>query len=221
MRLLVVEDEEMIAQNIKRHLKREGYAVDDCSNGLDAIDYCMTTTYDVIILDLMLPGLDGFSVIKTLRERKIDTSILILSAKGSVNDRVKGLNMGADDYMVKPFSLEELSARIRVLVRRSHSTEHQNTVLKVQNLELDTYTKKATIDGKEIILTAKEYAILEYLMMNHGVVISRDRLLEHVWSYDYDGASNIIDVYIRTIRRKLGKENKIIETLRGIGYVIR
>ncbi|MBO6047822.1 MAG: response regulator transcription factor [Erysipelotrichaceae bacterium] len=221
MRLLVVEDEEMIAHNIKRHLKREGYAVDECHNGLDALDYVKTTSYDVIILDLMLPGLDGFSVIKEMRQHQINTKILILSAKSGVNDRIKGLDLGADDYMVKPFSLEELSARIRVLIRRSHNTDHQSAILKAQNLELDTYTRKAIIDGKEITLTAKEYAILEYLMMNQGIVISRDRLLEHVWSYDYDGASNIIDVYIRTIRRKLGKDNPIIETLRGVGYVIR
>lgn len=219
MRILVVEDELMIADNIKRHLKREGYAVDVCHDGLDALTYCDATDYDFVVLDIMLPGCSGLEVLRTLKVQNNQAKVLLLSAKGSVEDRIRGLDAGADDYMVKPFSLEELSARLRALNRRTG--ESRGAKITIGHVTLDTEAKKAIVDGQDIILTAKEYAILEYLMMNQGVVITRDRLLEHVWSYDYDGASNIIDVYIRTLRKKLGTGHGIIETLRGIGYVIR
>jgi len=220
MRVLVVDDEKMIADNIKRHLKREGYAIDVCYDGVEALQYSEQTEYDVIVLDIMLPKLDGLSVLQTLKRHRNPAKVLLLSAKSTVSDRVKGLDYGADDYMIKPFSLEELSARIRALTRRQND-DVSDSKLQIRDLILDTNAKIAIINDKKVSLTAKEYAVLEYLMLNKGVVISRDRLLEHIWSYDYDGASNIIDVYIRTLRKKLGNGNEYIETLRGIGYVIR
>ena len=219
MRVLVVEDEEMIAFNIKKHLTHEGYAVDTVGNGIDACDYLRMIDYDVVILDLMLPGMNGYQVIDFIKANQIPAKIIILSAKSTVLDRIKGLDLGADDYMIKPFSLEELSARIRVILRR-HTAQSGNE-LAVDKLVLNQKTKKVFYDEQEVVLTSREFSILEYLMRNQGVVITRDQLLEHVWSYDYDGTSNIIDVYIRTLRKKLGPGRTLIETLRGTGYVIR
>ena len=222
MKLLIVEDEKRLCQTVAKHLKAEGYAVDFCHDGADALDYMAGTEYDAVILDIMLPGLDGISVLKTMRSQKIKTPVLLLTAKNTVEDKVKGLDSGADDYLTKPFSLEELSARIRVMIRRT-GIERVDSQISAGPLTLDTEKKTAFREGKEIPLTAKEYAILEYLMHNKGIVLSRDKMMNHIWNYDYEGGSNIIDVYIRTLRNKIdaGFEVKLIQTVRGLGYVIK
>ncbi len=222
MKLLIVEDEKKLCQTVAKHLKAEGYAVDFCHDGKDAFDYMAGTEYDAVILDIMLPGLDGISVLKTMRSQKVKTPVLLLTAKNTIEDKVKGLDSGADDYLTKPFSLEELSARIRVMIRRS-GIERVDSQISAGPLTLDTDRKVALREGKEIPLTAKEYAILEYLMHNKGIVLSRDKMMNHIWNYDYEGSSNIIDVYIRTLRNKIDAdfELKLIQTVRGLGYVIK
>lgn len=222
MKLLIVEDKKTICNTIARHLKDEGYTVDTCFDGADALAYIEGTEYDAIILDIMLPGVDGITVLRTIRSQKLKTPVLLLTAKSSVEDKVRGLDSGADDYLTKPFSLEELSARIRVMIRRG-GAERIDNVLSCGPLSLDTNTKTALRGGREITLTAKEYAILEYLLHNKGIVLSRDKIMHHIWNYDYEGSSNIIDVYIRTLRKKIDADfdQKIIQTVRGIGYVIK
>lgn len=222
MKLLIVEDEKRLCQTVAKHLKSDGYTVDTCYDGSDALDYINGTEYDAVILDIMLPGLDGISVLKKIRSRKLKTPVLLLTAKSSIDDKVEGLDSGADDYLTKPFSLEELSARIRVMIRRNGVERVDNTIT-VGPLTLDTEKKTAVRDGKTITLTAKEYSILEYLMHNQGIVLSRDKIMHHIWNYDYEGSSNIIDVYIRTLRNKIDADSdqKLIRTVRGIGYVIR
>lgn len=202
MKLLIVEDEKRLCQTIAKHLKAEGYTIDTCYNGSDAIDYIEGTEYDAIILDIMLPGIDGIAVLKKVRSKKLKTPVLLLTAKNTVEDKVTGLDSGADDYLTKPFSLEELSARIRVMIRRS-GVERVDNFLTVGPLTLDTDKKVAIREGKEITLTAKEYSILEYLMHNKEIVLSREKIQQHIWNYDYEGGSNIIDVYIRTLRNKI------------------
>lgn len=222
MKLLIVEDEKRLCQTVSKHLKDEGYTVDMCYDGNDALDYINGTEYDAVILDIMLPGIDGISVLKKIRSKKLDTPVLLLTAKSSVEDKVAGLDSGADDYLTKPFALDELSARIRVMIRRNGVERVDNTIT-VGPLTLDTEKKIAVREGKEIKLTAKEYSILEYLMHNKGIVLSRDKIMHHIWNYDYEGGSNIIDVYIRTLRNKVDADfdNKLIQTVRGMGYVIK
>ncbi|MGF6376399.1 two-component system copper resistance phosphate regulon response regulator CusR [Clostridiales Family XIII bacterium PM5-7] len=222
MKLLIVEDEKRLCQTVAKHMKSEGYTVDFCHDGNDALDYIYGTEYDAIILDIMLPGLDGISILRTIRNKKVKTPVLLLTAKNTVEDKVEGLDSGADDYLTKPFSLEELTARIRVMIRRS-GVERVDNVLTVGPLSLDTEKKTATRQGAEIVLTAKEYAILEYLIHNKGIVLSRDKIQHHIWNYDYEGSSNIIDVYIRTLRNKVDADfdEKLIQTVRGLGYVIK
>lgn len=222
MKLLIVEDEKRLCQTVAKHLKKEGYTVDMCYDGNDALDYINGTEYDAVILDIMLPGIDGISVLKKIRARKLKTPVLLLTARSSIEDKVEGLDSGADDYLTKPFSLDELSARIRVMIRRSGVERVDNTIT-AGPLTLDTEKKTAIREGKEITLTAKEYSILEYLMHNKGIVLSRDKIMHHIWNYDYEGGSNIIDVYIRTLRNKVDADfdQKLIQTVRGMGYVIK
>lgn len=222
MKLLIVEDEKRLCQTVAKHLKTEGYTIDTCYDGNDAIDYINGTEYDAIILDIMLPGIDGIEVLKKIRAKKLKTPVLLLTAKNTVEDKVTGLDSGADDYLTKPFSLEELSARMRVLIRRS-GVERVDNFLTVGPLTLDTDKKVALREGKEITLTAKEYSILEYLMHNKEIVLSREKIQQHIWNYDYEGSSNIIDVYIRTLRNKIDAkfDQKLIQTVRGLGYVIK
>jgi two-component system copper resistance phosphate regulon response regulator CusR len=222
MRLLIVEDQKQLCGNIARYLKSEGYTSDCCYNGSDALDYLGAAEYDAVILDIMLPGIDGLAVLNKMRSSGNKTPVLLLTARSTVEDKVKGLDSGADDYLTKPFSLEELSARIRVMIRRS-GVDHDDTVLRVGPLSLDTRSRLAKRDGEEIRLTAREYAILEYLMHNKGIILSREKIEEHIWNYDYEGSSNIVDVYIRTLRRKVdaGRDQKLIQTVRGMGYVIK
>ena len=222
MKLLIVEDEKRLCQTVAKHLKDEGYTVDMCYDGSDALDYINGTEYDAVILDIMLPGIDGISVLKKIRAKKLNTPVLLLTPRSSVEDKVEGLDSGADDYLTKPFALDELSARIRVMIRRSGVERVDNTI-SAGPLTLDTEKKIAVREGKEIKLTAKEYSILEYLMHNKGIVLSRDKIMHHIWNYDYEGGSNIIDVYIRTLRNKVdaGFDQKLIQTVRGMGYVIK
>lgn len=222
MKLLIVEDEKRLCQTVAKHLKDEGYTVDMCYDGSDALDYINGTEYDAVILDIMLPRIDGISVLKKIRAKKLNTPVLLLTARSSVEDKVEGLDSGADDYLTKPFALDELSARIRVMIRRSGVERVDNTI-SAGPLTLDTEKKIAVREGKEIKLTAKEYSILEYLMHNKGIVLSRDKIMHHIWNYDYEGGSNIIDVYIRTLRNKVdaGFDQKLIQTVRGMGYVIK
>ena len=224
MKILIVEDEKTLCETIGKHLTAAGYTVDLCFDGDDALFYIEGTEYDAVVLDIMLPGTDGLTILKTIRDKQNLTPVLLLTAKSTVEDKVKGLDCGADDYLTKPFSLDELTARLRVLIRRQGGTGGRaDNTLAVGPLTLDAATRSATRDGKEIKLTAKEYSILEYLMRNQGVVLSRDKIEQHIWNYDYTGSSNVIDVYIRTLRKKIDADFdvKLIQTVRGMGYVIK
>lgn len=222
MRILVVEDEERIAGFLKKGLEEESYAVDVAPDGLAALDWTAGASYDVILLDVMLPGLTGFEVCHLLRERGVTSPILMLTARDEVDDRVKGLDAGADDYLPKPFAFKELLARIRALTRRTTATATPDTVLALADLALDTVTHQAKRGEREIELTAKEYALLEYLLRNARRPLNRTLIRESIWGYDYYGASNVVDVYIRHLRQKLesGGEPPIIHTVRGVGYKI-
>ncbi len=221
MRLLVVEDQADLNEIITRKLKSEHYSVDSCLDGNDALDYLACADYDGIILDVMLPGITGLGILRKLRNEGNTTPVLLLTALGSVDDRVAGLDEGADDYLVKPFDFDELLARIRAMIRRG--SKQSNHVLECRGLVMDTSARTVTRDGVEIDLTAKEFNILEYLMRNQGKVLSRDKLSNHVWNFDYDGGSNVIDVYMHHIRKKVDgdQEDKMIKTVKGVGYVLK
>jgi DNA-binding response OmpR family regulator len=221
VRLLIVEDEYHLAEVLQKGLKEDGYAVDVASNGEEAIGLATVIDYDLIILDLMLPIKSGAEVLRELRDQGSKVSVLILTAKDSTEDKVMGLDLGADDYLTKPFAFAELRARIRALFRRR--LEESNNVLKVDDLLLDTITHKVSRAGKDIELTVKEYSVLEYLIRNRGQVLSRTQIEEHVWDYRYGSSSNIVDVYIRYLRKKIDKgfDRKLIETVRGRGYRLK
>ncbi len=220
MRILVVEDDRKVSGFLKRGLQEEHYAVDLCPDGDEATYMAQLNPYDVIILDVMLPGRDGFSVCRELRENGVLTPILMLTAKDAVEDRVAGLSEGADDYLTKPFSFEELLARIRALLRRSQ--DYKTPMLRVADLELDPVRRHVSRDGRKIILTGREYALLECLMRNRGRILTPSMILEHVWDMNYDGGSNIVNVYISHLRNKVDKDHsvKLIRTIRGHGYTI-
>jgi heavy metal response regulator len=220
MRLLIVEDDKKVGAFLERGLKEENYAVDVCRNGADSLYLAQVNPYDVIILDIMLPGMDGFSVCRELRSSGILTPIIMLTAKDTLEDKVLGLTEGADDYLTKPFSFEELLARIRALLRRSQ--DYKTKALRVGDLEMDPVRHQVTRGGQKIALTGKEYALLEYLMRNQGRVLSQSMIIEHVWDMDYEGASNIVNVYINHLRRKIDKDFPVnlIKTVRGHGYQI-
>ena len=221
MRILVVEDEKNLNRVLKKQLEKQGYSVDACLDGLEAKDYMDMTEYDVIILDIMLPGMDGLQLLKMAREKDLPSQIIMLTARDSIEDRVKGLDMGADDYLTKPFAFEELLARIRMLVRKKSG--NKTNVYRAADLELDTSAMTVTRGGQQIMLTAREFAVLRYLMANKGIVLSREKIEEHLFDYDYDGASNVVDVYIRYLRKKVdeGFDEKLIHTVRGTGYVLK
>ncbi len=223
MRILLAEDERAIADAVKKRLQAEGGVVDVCDNGCDAYDYLSMTDYDVAIMDIMMPGEDGLSVVRRARAAGVATPILFLTARDSVEDRVTGLDAGGDDYLVKPFALDELMARLRVLTRRGAAELRSGNVLRLADLEMDIAARRVTRGGRLVSLTAKEYALLEYLLRNAGVVLTRDQIEQKIFSYDYTGASNMVDVYIRYLRRKLdeGSTDKLIHTVRGVGYVLR
>jgi len=219
MRILVVEDEKRIADFLSRGLQGAGYAVDTASTGAAALDCLHSTDYDLVVLDLMLPDMDGLQVMEKVRNRKLGPPVLILSARGALDDRVKGLELGADDYLVKPFAFVELLARVRALLRRGQPAPEK---LQVADLALDCIRRKVTRSGESIELAPKEFGILEYMMRNKGRPLSRTMIVEHVWDMDYDGLTNIVDVYIRHLRSKIDDRFnlKLIQTVRGIGYMI-
>lgn len=219
MRFLVVEDEKRISDFLGRGLESAGYAVDVAPDGNTALEMLHTSEYDLVILDLMLPDMDGLRVLEKIRNRKTSPPVLILSARGAVDDRVKGLELGADDYLVKPFAFVELLARVRVLLRRGQPMPER---LQVGDLVLDCIRRKVTRANEVLDLAPKEFSILEYMMRNRGRPLSRTMIVEHVWDMDYDGLTNIVDVYIRHLRSKIDDkfQNKLIHTVRGIGYMI-
>lgn len=221
MRLLYAEDEEDLNKVVTKKLTEEGFSVDSCFDGKEAIDNVQFTEYDAAILDIMMPHADGFAVLKELRKLKKNTPVLFLTARDSIEDRVTGLDSGANDYLVKPFSFEELLARIRVLTREKHNLTEN--ILSIGDLELNLSSHIVTRGGTEINLTSKEYQLLEYLLYNKEKVLSREKIENHIWNYDYEGGTNVIDVYIRYLRKKIddGFPTKLIHTVRGAGYVIK
>ena len=221
MRLLYAEDEEDLNKVVTKKLTEEGFSVDSCFDGREAIDNVQFTEYDAAILDIMMPHADGFAVLKELRKLKKNTPVLFLTARDSIEDRVTGLDSGANDYLVKPFSFEELLARIRVLTREKHGLTEN--ILSIANLSLNLSSHTVTRGGTEINLTSKEYQLLEYLLYNKEKVLSREKIENHIWNFDYEGGTNVIDVYIRYLRKKIddGFPTKLIHTVRGAGYVIR
>lgn len=218
MRVLIVEDEPKMLGFLKQGLEEQRYAVDTAQNGEDGLHWALNFPYDVIILDVMLPGLNGLELCQALRNRRIQTPILMLTARDTIDDRVAGLDQGADDYLVKPFAFRELLARLRALTRRE--TQHNSAVLQIGDLHLDTVTHTAKRGDKPIELTTKEYELLEFLMLHANQVLSRTVIAEHLWNYDYSPESNVLDVYIRYLRRKIDDdfEEKYIRTIRGTGY---
>ena len=221
MRVLVVEDEKKMAAFIRKALLAEGFAVDWLERGDEVLPAASATPFDAILLDIMLPGRDGLSVLRQLRERGLTTPVLLLTARGEVEERVEGLNAGADDYLSKPFALAELIARVRALTRRSG--ENKSTVLRVADLTLDTVTHRAQRDGADIELTAREYRLLEFLMHSPGRLCGRMMILEKVWDYDFDPGTNLVDVYIRRLREKIDAnfQPKLLHTVRGSGYLLK
>lgn len=221
MRILVAEDEKDLNRLLSTRLKAEHYSVDSCFDGQEALDYLAGAPYDAVILDIMMPILDGLSVLKKIRQSGSQVPVLLLTAKDSVEDRVCGLDAGGNDYLVKPFAFEELLARIRVLLRKPQ--EVPQTVCRLADLEVHLDTHQVLRAGREIKLSGKEFALLRYMIQNTGIVLSRERLEQHLWNYDYAGASNVIDVYIRYLRKKIdeGAQIKLIHTVRGAGYVMR
>lgn len=221
MRILVVEDEHKIAQSIKKGLEQESYAVDLAFDGEEGLDFCLTGVYDLIILDRLLPKIEGLEVCKRVRKQGIHTPILILTAKGQVEDRVEGLDAGADDYLIKPFAFEELLARVRALKRRP--ADSLGTVLEVGDLSLDTNSFEVKRAEKRINLSSKEFALLEFFMRHANKIITKDQIINHVWNYESDVLPNTVEVYIGYLRNKIEKpfgNRKIIHTIRGFGYKI-
>ena len=221
MRLLVAEDEKQLNRLITRTLEEAGYSVDSVFDGEAALDYLEAAEYDLAVLDIMMPKLDGISVLKHYRSRGGKTPVLFLTARDGIDDRVQGLDSGADDYIVKPFSFDELLARIRAVVRRSAA--RADNVLTEADLVLDLSSHRVTRSGREIELSSKEYQILEYLMLNKNQVLDREKVRSHIWSWDYDGQSNVVDIYISILRKKIddGFEPKLIHTVRGSGYILQ
>lgn len=221
MRILVVEDETNLNRVISKRLEKEGYSVDSCYDGLDAIDYIESGEFDAIIMDIMMPKMNGLDVVRKIRSKGNDTPVLFLTAKDSIEDRVTGLDAGAEDYLVKPFAFEELLARIRVMVRKKAGAV--TNIFTLADLTVDISTRQVTRGGDSINLSAKEFDILEYLIRNKNVVLSREKIENHVWNFDYSGGTNVIDVYIRYLRKKIDApyDKKLIQTIRGAGYVLR
>ena len=221
MRILLAEDERDLNRIIAKKLTADGYSVDCCFDGAEALDYAASADYDVMVLDIMMPKLDGLAVLRTLRQRGDATPVLLLTARDAVPDRVKGLDSGANDYLVKPFSLEELAARLRALTRTRYG--QASAALTVADLTLDSASHTVTRGGQPITLSAKEFQLLEYLMHNQGRVLSREQIENHIWNFDYEGGTNVVDVYISYLRKKIdgGQAVKLIHTVRSRGYVLK
>ncbi|HYY90347.1 MAG TPA: response regulator transcription factor [Chloroflexota bacterium] len=221
MRILIVEDERKLAALLRRGLEEHGYAVDEAYDGEQGFEFATSSGYDVLILDLMLPAMNGFELCRRLRALGNRAPVLLLTARDAIEDRVAGLDSGADDYLVKPFAFPELLARIRALLRRSgHSRDR---VLRAGDLQLDPATREVRRGGQLVPLTSRECSVLEYLLRNPNRVLSRDQIAEHVWGFDFDATSNVIDVYVAILRRKLGDQgaSQLLHTVRGIGYQLR
>lgn len=221
MRVLLAEDERDLNDIITQKLISDGYSVDSCYDGEEAIDILSYTDYDAVILDIMMPKADGYAVLRSLRDAKKTTPVLFLTARDAVSDRVKGLDSGANDYLVKPFSFDELTARLRAMTRTSFGIA--SNILKAADLTMDCSSHIVRRGDKTITLSAKEYSLLEYLMHNQGIVLSREKIENHIWNFDYEGGTNVVDVYISYLRRKIddGCDVKLIHTIRGRGYVLR
>lgn len=218
MKVLLVEDDRKILSFIKKALKEQGFVVDTCENGDDGYDMAIEQAYDVLILDIMLPGRDGLSILRGLREKKITVPVIILTARSAIQERVEGLNLGADDYLNKPFYMEELLARIHAVARRA--TGDQLSIIQAGPLTVNLITREVKV-GKEIVdLTTREFSLLELLMRSPGRVFTRTQILEHVWGYDFDPQTNVVDVYVRRLRSKIeaDPDKPLIETVRGVGY---
>lgn len=221
MRILVAEDEQDMNRLISKRLTAENYSVDSCYDGIQVLEYLECAEYDGIILDIMMPRMDGIQVLKKLRSQNCQIPVLLLTARDSIEDRVHGLDAGADDYLVKPFAFEELLARIRVMLRKPAAVK--SNIYRVADLEGHLDTCQVFRGGKEISLSGKEFSLLRYMIQNQGIVLSREKMEQHIWNYDFTGGSNVIDVYIRYLRKKIddGQEKKLIHTVRGAGYVLR
>jgi len=221
MRILVVEDDKKIAAFVAKGFKEAGFIVDQAEDGEKGLGLALDEPYDVAVVDLMLPKLDGLSIIERLRQQKKQTPVIILSAKRSVDDRIRGLQTGGDDYLTKPFSFAELLARVQALIRRSHH-ESEPTSLRTGDLSIDLLTREVARAGSKIELQPREFALLEYLMRNAGRVVSKTMIIEHVWGYDFDPLTNVVDVLVSRLRNKIdrGFESKLIQTRRGMGYVL-
>ncbi|MBP6940437.1 MAG: heavy metal response regulator transcription factor [Syntrophorhabdaceae bacterium] len=221
MRILVVEDEKKVAHFVKKGLLEEGYAVDVVHNGKDGLNFAMDRSYDLIVLDIYLPGIDGLTILKRLRDGKVETPVLLLTVRAAIEDKVLGLDSGADDYLTKPFAFEELIARVRALLRRKRDADA--TVIQVSDLTLDPVRRIVARKGQEIALTLKEFSLLEYFMRNEGRVLTRTMITDHVWNYDFDTETNVIDVYVNYLRKKIdaGHDVKLIHTVRGVGYILK
>lgn len=221
MRILVAEDEKNLNDIIVKELKQNHYSVDACYDGISALDYVRCAEYDALILDIMMPGISGIEVVKRLRKAGNRVPVLFLTAMDSVEDRVAGLDAGADDYLVKPFALDELLARVRVMLRRSSG--HVSNSFTVANLRVDCDKRQVFRGDTEITLSSREFAVLEYLIRNSGIVLTREKIEQHIWNYDYEGGSNVVNVYMRYLRKKIDDnfEPKLIHTIRGTGYVLK
>lgn len=221
MRILVAEDQKDLNDIIVKELRQNHYTVDSCYDGEAALDYIRCAEYDAVILDIMMPRKTGIEVVKQLRRDKNHVPVLLLTALDSIEDRVTGLDAGADDYLIKPFALDELTARIRVMLRRASG--HVSNCYTVANLKVDCDKRTVFRDETEIVLSSKEFAVLEYMIRNQGIVLTREKIEQHIWNYDYEGGSNVVNVYIRYLRKKIDDnfEPKLIHTVRGTGYVLR
>ncbi len=221
MRILLAEDEQDLNEVIQKTLEKNGYRVDPCFDGKEALYYLENGEYDAAILDIMMPGMSGIEVLKKLRRKGNHLPVLFLTARDSISQRVEGLDAGADDYLIKPFAFDELLARIRVMLRKK-SGNSQN-LFQLANLKVDLTSHSVFREDTPILLSAKEFSILEYMMINQGIVLSREKIEEHIWSYDYQGGSNLVDVYIRYLRKKIDEPftPKLIHTVRGVGYVLK
>ncbi|MEW6733208.1 MAG: response regulator transcription factor [Acidobacteriota bacterium] len=222
MRILIVEDDQKTASFITKGLQQAGFAVDQAANGEEGLHLVLTEPYDAAVIDIMLPKLDGLSLIEKLRQQKICTPVIILSAKRSVDDRIKGLQIGSDDYLIKPFVFAELLTRVQVLIRRANNTP-EPMHLAVGDLSIDLLRRQVTRMEKEIELQPREFALLEYLMRNAGMVVSKTMIMEHIWNYNFDPQTNVVDVLVCRLRKKIesGFNEKILHTIRGVGYVLK
>lgn len=221
MRILVVEDDRDLNRLLQRRLQADGNQVDGCRDGQEALEMLLPGRYDVAVLDIMLPRLNGLDLVRRLRQDGNETPVLFLTARDSIEDRVMGLDAGGDDYLTKPFALEELSARVRALTRRH--TEHRDNIYQIEDLTLDIKSHIVRRGDEEITLSSREFTLLEYMMRNVGVVLTREQIEQYIWNYEYGGNSNIVDVYIRNLRKKIdaNHEIKLIRTVRSVGYTIR